>query len=400
MADLKIQKLIKQEKQRQTNGLVLIASENFVSNNVLKTIGSILSNKYSEGYPQKRYYTGNQFIDKIEQVAIERAKAIFNVQHANVQPYSGSPANLAVYFALLKPGDKIMGMSLSGGGHLTHGHKVNLSGKIFDLIQYNVDPKTHLINYDEVERLAIKHKPKIIISGATAYPRIIKFKRFHQIAKKIGAISMADISHIAGLIIGQCHPSPAPYTDIITTTTHKTLRGPRGAIIMCKHKYAAKIDKMIFPGMQGGPHNNTMAGIAVALKEASQPNFKKYAKQVVKNAKALAQELKRQGLNLISNNTDNHLILINLINTNITGQQAELALEKTNIYVNKNIIPYDKQNPFNPTGIRLGTPALTTMGFREKEMKIIGKLIAKVIYNIDNKKILKEVKKRVSKLTK
>ncbi|MBL7053654.1 serine hydroxymethyltransferase [Patescibacteria group bacterium] len=400
MADLKIQKLIKQEKQRQTNGLVLIASENFVSNNVLKTIGSILSNKYSEGYPQKRYYTGNQFIDKIEQVAIERAKAIFNVQHANVQPYSGSPANLAVYFALLKPGDKIMGMSLSGGGHLTHGHKVNLSGKIFDFIQYNVDPKTHLINYDEVERLAIKHKPKIIISGATAYPRIIKFKRFHQIAKKIGAISMADISHIAGLIIGQCHPSPAPYTDIITTTTHKTLRGPRGAIIMCKHKYAAKIDKMIFPGMQGGPHNNTMAGIAVALKEASQPNFKKYAKQVVKNAKALAQELKRQGLNLISNNTDNHLILINLINTNITGQQAELALEKTNIYVNKNIIPYDKQNPFNPTGIRLGTPALTTMGFREKEMKIIGKLIAKVIYNIDNKKILKEVKKRVSKLTK
>ena len=371
MADLKIQKLIKQEKQRQTNGLVLIASENFVSNNVLKTIGSILSNKYSEGYPQKRYYTGNQFIDKIEQVAIERAKAIFNVQHANVQPYSGSPANLAVYFALLKPGDKIMGMSLSGGGHLTHGHKVNLSGKIFDFIQYNVDPKTHLINYDEVERLAIKHKPKIIISGATAYPRIIKFKRFHQIAKKIGAISMADISHIAGLIIGQCHPSPAPYTDIITTTTHKTLRGPRGAIIMCKHKYAAKIDKMIFPGMQGGPHNNTMAGIAVALKEASQPNFKKYAKQVVKNAKALAQELKRQGLNLISNNTDNHLILINLINTNITGQQAELALEKTNIYVNKNIIPYDKQNPFNPTGIRLGTPALTTMGFREKEMKII-----------------------------
>ena len=292
-----------------------------------------------------------------------------------------------------------MGMSLAQGGHLTHGHKVNISGKLFNFIQYGVDEKTHLINYREIEKLAKKYRPKIIVSGATAYSRIIKFKKIHQIARKAGAISMADISHIAGLIVAKCHPSPLPFTDVVTTTTHKTLRGPRGAIIMCKKKYASAIDKMVFPGMQGGPHENNIAGIAIALKEALKPNFKKYGQQVVKNAKTLAQALKNKGLNIVSGGTDNHLILIDLTNTGITGKQAENVLEKAGIYVNKNMIPYDVRNPFNPSGIRLGTPALTTCGFKEKEMKIIGELISQLIYNTDNQKILSKAKQMVKKLT-
>ena len=397
--DPQIAKSLQKEINRQKQGLELIPSENFVSEAILKALGSPLTNKYSEGYPGKRYYGGNQFIDEVESLAIARAKKLFRAQHANVQPYSGSPANLEIYFTLLQPGDRIMGMSLAHGGHLTHGHKVNLSGKIFDFIQYGVDSKTHLIDYNQVEKLAKKYKPKIIISGATAYPRIIKFKKFHQIAQKVGAISMADIAHIAGLIIAGIHPSPFPFTDIVTTTTHKTLRGPKGAMIMSKKKYAQIIDKMVFPGMQGGPHNHTTAAIAVALKEASKPSFKKYAQQIVKNAKVLAQTLKQQGLDLISGGTDNHLILVDLTKTQVTGKQAEKALEKVEIYVNKNMIPYDLRTPFNPSGIRLGTPALTTRGFKQKDMKVIGQLIAQVIYNIDNPQILKKVRTTVKQLT-
>ncbi len=397
--DPQIAFFLKKEINRQRQGLELIPSENFVSQAVLTALGSPLTNKYSEGCPGKRYYGGNQFIDQIEFLAVERAKKLFHAEHVNVQPYSGSPANLEVYFAFLQPGDKIMGMNLAHGGHLTHGHKVNLSGKIFNFIHYGVDQKTHLIDYNEVEKLAKKHKPKIIVSGATAYPRIIHFKKFAEIAKKIGAISLADIAHVAGLIIGGVHPSPFPFTDIVTTTTHKTLRGPRGAMIMCKKQYAPIIDKMVFPGMQGGPHNHTTAAIAVALKEASKPNFKIYAKQIVKNAKALAQSLKNQGLNLISGGTDNHLILIDLTETGITGKQAEKTLEQTGIYVNKNMIPYDSRTPFDPSGIRLGTPALTTRGFRQKDMEIIGQLIAQVIHNINNRRILKKVNQTVKELS-
>jgi len=396
--DPQIAKLISQEKRRQKKGLILIPSENFVSSAVLEALGSICTNKYAEGYPNKRYYSGNKYIDRIETIAQERAKKIFHAQHANVQPYSGSPANLAVYLALAQPGDTIMGMSLSQGGHLTHGHKVNISGKLFNFIQYGVDKKTHLIDYNEIEKLAKKYRPKIIVSGATAYSRIIKFKKIHEIAHKVGAISMADISHVAGLIVAKCHPSPLPFTDIITTTTHKTLRGPRGAIILCKKEYATDIDKMVFPGLQGGPHENNIAGIAVALKEASMKSFQKYGEQIIKNSKALAQSLKEQGLNLVSNGTDNHLVLIDLTKNEITGKKAEKVLEETRIYVNKNTIPYDARSPFNPSGIRLGTPALTTQGFKEREMKIIGKLIAQIIHNINNPQILKQVKQKVKKL--
>ena len=397
--DPQIARLLQKEINRQKHGIELIPSENFVSKAVLKALGSALTNKYSEGYPKKRYYSGNQFIDEIESLAINRAKKLFNAEHANVQPYSGSPANLEIYFSFLKPGDNVMGMSLAHGGHLTHGHKVNLSGKIFNFIQYGVSQKTHLIDYEQVEKLAKKYKPKIIISGATAYPRIIKFKKFHKIAKKVGALSMADISHIAGLIIGKAHPSPFPFTDIVMTTTHKTLRGPRGAIIMCKEKYGKMIDKTVFPGMQGGPHNHTTAAIAVALKEASMPSFKTYAQQTVKNAKILAQSLKQNGLNLVSEGTDNHLILVDLTKTQVTGKQAEKSLQQVGIYVNKNMIPYDKQSPFNPSGIRLGTPAITTRGFKQKDIKIIGELIAQVIYNINNPLILKNAAKQVKCLT-
>lgn len=398
--DPQIAKAIRNEIKRQKNGLELIPSENFVSPAVLKALGSSLTNKYSEGYPKKRYYSGNVYIDIIEQLAIDRAKKLFGAQHVNVQPYSGSPANLEVYLSFCKPGDTIMGMSLAHGGHLTHGHKVSMSGKLFKVVQYGVDPKTHLLNYNEIEKLAKKYKPKIIVSGATAYPRIIKFKKFHQIAQSVGALSMADISHIAGLIIGKVHPSPLPFTDIVTTTTHKTLRGPRGAMILCKKKYAQMIDKTVFPGMQGGPHNHTTAAIAVALHEASTLLFKKYAAQIVKNAKTLAQTLKNEGIALISGGTDNHLMLVDLTNTELTGKQAEAILEHVGIYVNKNMIPYDSRSPFNPSGIRLGTPALTSRGFRENDMKIVGKLIANIIHTPDSRQVLQKTKKIVKELTK
>jgi len=398
-------KIIKKEIDRQKNGLVLIASENFVSEAVLKALGSPLTNKYSEGYPGRRYYGGNQFIDEIENLAIKRAKKLFLPKsewknwQVNVQPYSGSPANFAVYAALLKPGEKIMGMTLSHGGHLTHGHKVSFSGKFFTAVQYGVSPKTHLLDYDQILKLTKKEKPKIIVCGYTAYPRKIDFKKFGQIAKKVGAILMADISHLAGLIAAKVYPSPFPFADVVTSTTHKTLRGPRGAIIFAKNKYAEAINKAVFPGLQGGPHDNNTAAMAVAFGEALKPSFRKYSLQIIKNAKVLAETLAKNGLKIITGGTDSHLLLIDLTSTGIFGKEAEKLLEDVGIYVNRNTIPHDPRPPFDPSGLRLGTPALTTRGMKEKEMKIIGELIAKIIFNPKSEKIKKEVKSTVLKIT-
>lgn len=398
--DPQISQLIKKEAQRQKNGLNLIASENFVSSAVSEALASVCTNKYAEGYPGQRYYSGNQYIDEIEKLAQKRAQRLFRAEHVNVQPYSGSPANLAVYLALAQPGDTILGMSLSHGGHLTHGHPVNLSGKLFNFIQYQVDSQTEKINYQEIEKLALKFRPRIIVSGATAYPRIIDFKKINQIAQKIKAISLADISHIAGLVVTQNHPSPLPFTDVVTTTTHKTLRGPRGALIMCKKQYATSIDRMVFPGMQGGPHENNIAAIAVALQEASTPAFQKYSKQIIKNAQVLAQTLQKKGIKLVTNGTDNHLLLVDLQNHPIKGKEAESLLEKAKIYVNKNSIPNDSQNPLNPSGLRIGTPALTTQGFQEKEMKKVGEIIALLLNNPFDLKILKKSQEQVKKIIK
>lgn len=392
--------LIKKEKRRQLETINLIPSENYPSGAVLNAMGSILTSKYSEGYPGKRYYPGNKIYDQIELLAQKRAGEIFKIgssYHVNVQPYSGTPANLAIYLGLLNFGDKIMGMTLSHGGHLSHGHKVNFSGIAYKVIQYGVNRKTGEIDYEEVRKIAKKHKPKLIISGATAYPRKIDFKKFHQIAKEVGAISMADISHIAGLIVAGLHPSPFPFTDIVTTTTHKTLRGPRGAMIFCKHKFAPAIDRAIFPGIQGGPHNNITAAKLVCFEEAKKSAFKKYQKQVVKNAKILAQELKRHGFNLVSGGTDNHLMLVDLRNKRIAGKEAEKRLEKAGIIVNRNTIPGDPRKPFDPSGIRLGTPAMTTRGMKEKEMEKIAEWIDGVI---NNEGEIKETRKEVKNLSK
>jgi glycine hydroxymethyltransferase len=397
-ADRQIHDLIELEKNRLNEGLEMIASENFCSKAVLDALGTTLTNKYSEGYPGRRYYGGNEFIDQIEELAIDRAKKIFQCGHVNVQPYSGSIANLAVYNGFLDIGDKIMGLNLSHGGHLTHGHPVNISGKLYKFVQYGVDRKTHLIDFDEVRKLARQEKPRMIISGATAYPRLIDFKAFNEIAEEIGAYSMADISHVAGLIVGGVHPSPFPFTDIVTSTTHKTLRGPRGAIIMGKEKYARDIDRAVFPGMQGGPHNHLTAATAVAFEEASRAEFKEYAKQIVKNAKVLAEELMDHGLDLVSGGTDNHLILIDLTGAGVSGKEAENVLDKICITVNKNMVPFDSGTPFNPSGIRIGTPAVTTRGMKESEMKSIGGWIAAAIKNIDSEDKLKSIRGEVCAL--
>ncbi len=406
--DPEIAKLLEQELARQEQGLEMIPSENYVSPAVLEALGSILTNKYSEGYPQRRYYGGNEFIDQIENLAITRAQKLFGAEHVNVQPYSGSPANLAVYMALLKAGDKIMGLDLACGGHLTHGYKVSASGKFFTSVSYYVN-NDGLLDYNAILEIAKKEKPKLIIAGASAYPRLIDFAKFAEIAKEVGAYFMADIAHIAGLIIGEVHPSPLPYADVVTTTTHKTLRGPRGAIIMSKihdrldpegkKNLAQKIDSAVFPGLQGGPHNHQTAAIAVALKEAETLEFKNYAKQIVKNAKALAETLLEEGLKLVTGGTDNHLLLIDLTNLDLGGKQAEIALDRAGITVNKNVIPFDQRRPMDPSGIRLGTPALTARGMKEKEMKIIGKLIAGVLKNINNETIINQTKKAVKELT-
>ena len=382
MLTTSIQKLIKKEINRQKKVINLIPSENYVSKNILAVLGSPLTNKYSEGYPGKRYYPGNEIYDQIELQVQNLARKIFGLSsewHVNVQSYSGSPANTAVYMALLKPKDTIMGMKLSHGGHLTHGHKVSFSGIFYNSVQYGVNLKTGVIDYDEIEKLAKKHKPKIIICGATAYPRKIDFKKFGEIAKSIGAYLMADISHIAGLVSAGFHSSPFPYADIVTTTTHKTLRGPRGAVIFSKEKeLGEKIDKAVFPGLQGGPHNNVIAAMGVAFEEALKPRFKKYQKQVVKNARILASELKKYGFNLVSGGTDNHLILIDLRNKNITGIEAEEKLEKSSIMANRNTVPGD-ESPFKPSGIRMGTPAVTTQGMKEKDMIKIAKKINQIL---------------------
>ena len=430
-SDPEINRIIKNEIHRQQDGLVLIASENFASPAVLEALGSPLTNKYSEGYPGRRYYGGNKFIDQAENLAITRAKQLFlprskwNEWQVNVQPYSGSPANMEVYFALLLPqinadgnadqrglnisvnqrgnpreSADIMGMALTQGGHLTHGHPVNLSGKMFKVISYGVDPKTRLLDYKKIAQLAKKHKPKLIVCGATAYARQIDFNAFGRIAKSVSAILMADISHIAGLIAAKAHLSPFASCDVVTTTTHKTLRGPRGAIIFSKNDLAEKINKMVFPGMQGGPHDNNIAAMAVALEEALRPSFTKYARQVILNAKALAKTLKTNGFNLITGGTDNHLILIDLRNFNLGGKEAEKLLEAAGIYVNRNTIPYDPNPPFRPSGLRLGTPALTSRGMKAKEMILIGQMMAQIIKNPQDQKIKKTVRQTVKKLTK
>jgi glycine hydroxymethyltransferase len=371
--DPEIYDLIKSEERYEIDSVRLIPSENYASKAVLEASGSILQNKYSEGYSGKRYYEGQRYIDQIETLAIERAKKLFGVEHANVQPYSGSPANLAVYTGLLKPGETIMGMMLPHGGHLTHGWDVSVTSKFWKSVPYGVDRETHRIDYDALRALARKEKPRIIVAGATAYPRIIDFKAFGDIAKEVGAYFLADIAHIAGLIVGGVHPSPVPYADVISTTTHKTLRGPRGAMIMCKEAVAADIDRAVFPGLQGGPHNHTTAAIAVALKEAAAPEFKTYAQNIVVNAKALAEELLARGFSLVSGGTDNHLLLIDLTNKKVTGKQAATALDKAGVVCNSNTVPYDPRKPFSPSGIRLGTPAVTSRGMGPGEMRLIGK---------------------------
>ncbi len=400
-ADPLILQLIKEEERRQADGLEMIPSENYVSEAVMEALGTVFTNKYSEGYPKKRYYGGNEVVDKVEELAQKRALQLFKLKpktwHVNVQPYSGSPANLAVYYGLLKFGDVIMGMSLSHGGHLTHGHpKVTFSGTAYKSVQYGTG-KDGYIDYDELEKLAKKHKPKIIITGYSAYPRKIDFKRFGQIAKSVGAIHMADIAHIAGLIAGGVHPTPFPYADIVTTTTHKTLRGPRGAIIFCKHKFAQKIDKAVFPGLQGGPHDHQTAAIAVALKEANWVSFKKYAKQIVKNCQTLAEELKKKGYQLSSGGTDTHLILVDLVNKKMGGKEAQDALERAGIYVNKNTVPFDPNPPWRPSGIRLGTPALTSRGMKEREMVKVAEWIDEVLSHYDDEKFLKKISLEIKK---
>ncbi len=385
-ADPQISKLIKLEEARQQNQLEMIPSENYASQAVMTAVGSVLANKYSEGYAGKRYYQGNDYVDEVERLAISRVQEMFRVPFANVQPYSGSPANTAVYFALLQPGDTIMGLELGSGGHLTHGHpKVTFSGSYFKSVQYTVE-KDGFIDYAKLENLALKHKPKIIVSGTTAYPRTLNFKKFGEIADKVGAWHLSDISHIAGLVVTGVHPSPVAYADVVMFTTHKTLRGPRGAVLLVTKKglkkdpeLGAKINKAIIPGLQGGPHNNTTAGIAVALKEAQSTAFAKYSRQVVTNSKVLAREFKKYGFNMMSGGTDNHLILINLANKGIDGWSAAWALEYAGIILNRNSIPNDPLPPFYTSGIRLGTPAITTRGMKEKEMVRIAGWINEVV---------------------
>jgi glycine hydroxymethyltransferase len=367
-ADPAVAELIALEEVRQHDKVRLIPSENYVSRAVLEATGSVLTNKYSEGYPGKRYYEGQQFIDKVEALAVERAKAVFGAEHANVQPYSGSPANLAVYFAFLNPGDTVMGMALPAGGHLTHGWNVSITGKYFRSVQYGVRKDTGRIDYDEVRDLAVREKPKLLWAGGTAIPRIIDFERFAAIAKEVGAIFVADIAHIAGLIAGGAHPSPVPFADVVTTTTHKTLRGPRGGMILCKEVHAKAIDRAVFPGLQGGPHNHTTAAIAVALHEAAQPQFKEYAASIVRNAKALAAALAERGFELITGGTDNHLILSDVTSKQIPGKVLAQALDRAGIVTNYNTVPFDPRKPFDPSGIRLGTPAVTSRGMGTEQM--------------------------------
>ena len=398
--DPEIYEAIKGEMEREATKLELIASENFVSKAVLETAGCVMTNKYAEGYPKKRYYGGCEFVDIGEELARQRAKELFGCEHVNVQPHSGSQANMGVYFAVLKPGDTIFGLNLSHGGHLTHGHPVNFSGKFFNVIQYGVKKETEIIDFEELRKLAREHQPKMIIAGASAYPRIMEYEPFREICDEVGAYLVADIAHIAGLIIAGLHPSPIPVADFVTTTTHKTLRGPRGGMIMCKKKYAKELDREVMPGIQGGPLMHIIAAKAVALKEAMEPDFKEYQKQIVKNAKAMAEVLMEAGLELVSGGTDTHLILVKLFNKNLTGKVVEETLDRAGITVNKNTVPFDPQKPFVTSGIRLGTPALTTRGMKEPEMQQIAKWIVEIIDNIENEEICERVRGEVIDLCK
>lgn len=390
---------IQEEAKRQKEGIELIASENYVSEDVLKAMGSILTNKYSEGYPHKRYYGGNEYIDKIEEECINRVKELFGAEHVNIQPYSGSPANLAVHFAFLKPGDRTMGMELSAGGHLTHGFKASISGKYFDSVSYGVN-KEGYIDYDDVRRIALEHKPKLIWSGFSAYSRIVDWNEFRKIADEVGAILVADIAHVAGLIAAGLYPSPVGIADVVTTTTHKTLRGPRGAIIMCKEEYGELIDKAVFPGLQGGPHNHITAGIAVALKEAQSDEFKEYAKQVINNAKALASSLADKGFNIVSGGTDNHMFLVDTIKSiGKSGKEVSDILESVNITLNKNAIPFDERKPWDPSGVRIGSAAVTTRGMKEKDMFQISEYIYEAL-NDSSENNLKRIKDEVRDFSK
>jgi glycine hydroxymethyltransferase len=399
--DSVINEAINNEILRQTNGLELIASENFVSEAVLQAMGTVFTNKYAEGYPKKRYYGGCEFADVVEQTAIDRAKEIFGADHANVQPHSGAQANMSVLLAALEHGDKILGMNLSHGGHLTHGHPLNFSGINYEVSDYGVHPETEQIDYDALQKQAEEVRPKMIICGASAYPRTIDFARIGEIARSVGAVVMADIAHIAGLVAAGLHPSPVPHCEFVTTTTHKTLRGPRGGLVLCKEEYAKAVDKAVFPGVQGGPLVHIIAAKAVAFGEALRDDFKTYQQQILKNAQALAGELKDQGLRLVSGGTDNHLILIDVFagGKGITGKVAEKALDEVHITVNKNTIPFDTNSPFVASGIRIGTPALTTRGMKEDEMRQIGRLIAEVIRDPESDEVKRRVKSEVLELT-
>lgn len=400
MKDLQIQKMIEKEAQRQLHNIELIASENYVSNDVLEAAGSILTNKYAEGYPNKRYYGGCFCVDEIEELARERAKQLFQAEHVNVQPHSGSQANMAVYMTVLNPGDTVLGMNLSAGGHLTHGHPLNFSGTLYRFVDYGVDSQTEQIDYDQVLEIARKEKPKLIVAGASAYPRVIDFARFRAIADEVGALLMVDMAHIAGLVAAGVHPSPVPYADFVTTTTHKTLRGPRGGLILCKKEYAAQLDKVVFPGMQGGPLMHIIAAKAVCLYEAMQPSFVDYAKQIVKNCQVLADTLQKHGYRIVSGGSDNHLLLVDVkASVGISGKKAEALLDEAGITCNKNTIPFDQEKPFITSGIRLGSAAMTSRGFKEKEFEQIGEWIVRALKMEAGSEAIKALRKEVLALT-
>lgn len=396
--DPEIAEAMENEKNRQENKIELIASENFVSPAVMTAMGSPLTNKYAEGYPGKRYYGGCEYVDVVENLARDRACELFGAEHANVQPHSGAQANMAVFFAMLEPGDTVLSMSLAHGGHLSHGSPVNMSGKYFNIVPYGVSEDTNTIDYDEVERLAKEHEPKLILAGASAYPRAIDFERFSEIAKEVGAYLMVDMAHIAGLVAAGLHQSPVPYADFVTTTTHKTLRGPRGGLILCREEYAKQIDKAIFPGIQGGPLMHVIASKAVCLKEALSPEFKEYQKQIIKNAAALANALMDNGFKLVSGGTDNHLMLLNLTDTGKTGKEVEKILDDCNITANKNAIPFDTKSPFITSGLRIGTPAVTSRGMKEEDMREIAALIALAVKDAETNR--DEILSRVAALCK
>ena len=400
MNDKKIQEAIEREAERQLYNIELIASENYVSRDVLEAAGSILTNKYAEGYPSKRYYGGCVHVDEIEEIARERAKQLFNAEHANVQPHSGSQANMGVYLSVLQPGDTVLGMNLTAGGHLTHGHPLNFSGTLYRFVDYGVTKDSETIDYEEVRRVALKEQPKLIVAGASAYPRVIDFEKFREIADEVGAYFMVDMAHIAGLVAAGEHPSPVPYADFVTTTTHKTLRGPRGGLILCKKEHAALLDKKVFPGMQGGPLMHIIAAKAVCLQEAMQPEFKDYAKQDIANCSVMSNTLKEEGFRIVSGGTDNHLILVDVKSSlDMSGKLAEKLLDEAGITCNKNTIPFETEKPFVTSGIRLGTAAMTTRGFKENEFRQVALWISRVLKNAEDEAVREEVRKEVRALT-